>query len=185
MASTPFLFENADLERQALPVLRRLPALSGAPIRIQAARDLRDTRGPAHGGAFLRERRMAFNCSLREFPRIFVHELAHFVWLRLGNPARRSWEDLLRAELRARAAGELGWSAECRKNELTVSQVRSRRRRWREYCCESFCDTAAWMYSGARRHPEFTLAQAFRQSRRAWFENAWLAKTVEARRLSI
>ena len=32
-----------------------------------------------------------------------------------------------------------------------------RTRRWREYCCESFCDTAAWMYSGVERHEEFTL----------------------------
>lgn len=185
MASSPFLFENADLERRALPVLRRLPALWGAPIRLHTAHDLRDARGPAHGGAFLRERRIAFSCSVREFPRILVHELAHFAWLRLGNPARHSWENLLRAELRAHAGGELGWSSEWRKGELTASQVRARRRRWREYCCESFCDTAAWMYSGARRHPEFTLAQAFRQSRQAWFKKAWSAETVEAKRLSI
>jgi hypothetical protein len=50
--------------------------------------------------------------------------------------------------------------------------VRYRTRRWREYCCESFCDTAAWMYSGVRSHPEFTLAPRFRARRRLWFENA-------------
>jgi hypothetical protein len=160
--------------------LRRLPPLFGEPIRVHTGRGLRDARGPVHGASFLRQRRIAFNCSRKEFPRIFVHELAHFVWLRLGNAARRSWEDLLRAELRSRARGELGWSAEWRKKELNAVQVRSRNRRWREYCCESFCDTAAWLYSGVRRHPEFTIAQHFRQSRRVWF-----AGTVATRRLSI
>ena len=180
MTSDPFRFEDAALERRAQPVLRRLPAVFGNPIRIQAAHGLRDVRGPVHGGSFLRDRRIAFNSSRKEFPRIFVHELAHFAWLRLGNPARWSWEELLQAELRAGARGELGWSAEWRKKELTSGQIRSRHRRWREYCCESFCDTAAWLYSGARRHPEFTLAQHFRQGRRAWF-----TKTVESKRLSI
>ncbi|HXB70300.1 MAG TPA: hypothetical protein VNY05_18770 [Candidatus Acidoferrales bacterium] len=173
-------FEDAALERRAQPALRRLPALCGEPIRVHNADGLRDARGPVHGGAYLRERRMAFNCSRQEFPRIFVHELAHFAWLRLGNPARRSWEGLLRAERSAGARGELGWSAEWRKQKLSAAQVRRRHRRWREYCCESFCDTAAWLYSGVRRHPEFTLAQHFRQYRRTWF-----TKTVAAKRLSI
>jgi hypothetical protein len=176
----PFQFEDAALERRARAVLRRLPALDGQPIRVQNVRGLCDVRGPVHGGAFLRQRRVAFNCSRQEFPRIFVHELAHFVWLRLGNPARRSWEGVLRAEGRAGARGELGWSAEWRKQELSGAQIRARHRRWREYCCESFCDTAAWLYSGIQRHPEFTLAQHFRQCRRAWFR-----KAVESNRLSI
>ena len=177
---TRFQFEDAALERRAQPVLRRLPGFFGDPIRVQNARGLRDARGPVHGGSFLRERRIALNCSGREFPRIFVHELAHFVWLRFGNPARRSWEGVLRTERSAGARGELGWSAERRKKELSPAQIRSRHRRWREYCCESFCDTAAWIYSGVRRHPEFTLAQHFRQCRRAWF-----AKAVASNRLSI
>ena len=41
----------------------------------------------------------------------------------------------------------------------------------REYCCESFCDTAAWIYSGVRRHEEFTLAGRWRTGRRKWFED--------------
>jgi hypothetical protein len=173
-------FEDAALERRAHLVLRRLPALFGNPICVQTARGLRDARGPVHGGAYLRERRIAIGCSLREFPRIFVHELAHFVWLRLGNPVRRSWEEVLRAERRAGACGELGWSAEWRGQALHPDQIRLRHRRWRDYCCESFCDTAAWLYAGTRRHPEFTLAEDFRQFRRAWF-----AKNVAAKQLSI
>jgi hypothetical protein len=176
----PLQFEDAALERRAQPLLRRLPGLIGNPIRVQSARGLRDARGAVHGGSFLRERRIAINCTRQEFPRVFVHELAHFVWLRLGNPVRRSWEGVLRAERSAGARGELGWSAEWRKKELSPAQIRSRHRGWREYCCESFCDTAAWLYGGAGRHPEFTLAQHFRQCRRDWF-----AKAVESKRLSI
>jgi len=133
-----------------------------------------------HGASFLRDRRIAFDCTTREFPRIFVHELFHFVWLRAGNTRRWSYEALLRAELRTRARGELGWSAEWRKAQLTLREVRNRGRRWREYCCESFCDTSAWLYSGIDGHPEFTLPQGCRKLRRQWFECE-----IEAKGLSI
>jgi len=132
---------------------------------------LRDRRGEVHGGAFLRERRIALNCTQRELPRILVHELFHFAWLHGGNPARRSYEELLQAELRAEAKGELGWSSEWRKDLLHESDLNLRSRRWREYCCESFCDSAAWVYSGIESHAEFTLSpEVFRRRRRAWFE---------------
>ena len=98
--------------------MRRLPPLAGVPIRVELVRGLRDRRGPVHAGSFLRERRIALDCTRAEFPRIFVHEVAHFIWLRLGNPARLRYEDLLRAEIAARARGELGWSAEWRKHAL-------------------------------------------------------------------
>jgi len=104
-----------------------------------------------------------------DFARIFVHELFHFVWLRLGNPKRRSYERLLASEVQHKVRGELGWSAEWRKNKLEPRDWRERTRRWREYCCESFCDTAAWRYAGVRRHEEFTLATAARMARRGWF----------------
>jgi hypothetical protein len=152
--------------------LRRLPLLTGAPIRIETVRGLRDRRGAVHAGSFLRQRRIAFNCTRAEFSRIFTHELFHFAWLRAGNPLRRSWEELLKAEFAASARGELGWSAEWRKQALKIADLRTRSRRWREYCCESFCDTAAWLYSGTARHPEFTLAARFRVRRRAWFGEA-------------
>jgi hypothetical protein len=157
-----------------------MPELTGGPILIQCAPGLRDRRGPVHAGAFLRQRRIAFDCTAAELPRIFAHEVAHFIWLRLGNPLRRSWEDFLRAELRARAKGELGWSAEWRKGALVAADISRRTSRWREYCCESFCDTAAWLWGGVSRHPEFTLAGNLRPVRRNWF-----TVHIAARRLSI
>jgi hypothetical protein len=157
-----------------------MPALEGAPVRIESASRLRDRRGPVHAGSFLRERRIAFDCARAEFARIFVHEVAHFVWLRLGNATRRSFEEVLRVELARRSRGELGWSAEWRKAALHADDIAGRRRRWREYCCESFCDTAAWLYSGVERHPEFTLGQRQRAIRRAWF-----GRNLNSRALSI
>jgi hypothetical protein len=153
-------------------LLRRLPPLEGRPIRVETSPGLRDRRGPVHAGSFLRERRIALACSRAEFPRIFVHELFHFVWLRAGNPLRLSYEHLLRGEQSARARGELGWSAEWRRQALAPADSLRPTRRWREYCCESFCDTAAWLYSGVRHHPEFTLARRFYTRRRDWFQKA-------------
>jgi len=152
----------------------------GAPPRIEAAPGLRDRYGPVHAGAFVRERRIAFDCAAAEFPRIFVHELFHFAWLRAGNRVRRSYEEVLRGEHRAGARGELGWSAEWRKRALRADDLARRSRRWREYCAESFCDTAAWLYSGTRRHPEFTLARRHRDFRQQWF-----IETIETKGISI
>jgi hypothetical protein len=159
-------------------VHRRLPALTGAPIHIQLDAGLQDRHGPVHAGAFLRERRIAFDCTRAEFPRIFVHELFHFVWLRLGNARRRDFENLLRAELDRHIRGELGWAAEWRKRALSSGDISRRSRRWREYCCEAFCDTAARFYSGVGTHREFTLANAARLRRRQWFEIALSARQI-------
>lgn len=97
-----------------------------------------------------------------EFQRILTHELFHFVWVRLGNTRRKSWQLLIEAEVNAKARGELGWSAEWRKQTGRRSG-----RPWRDYLCESFCDTAAWFYS-RRSHREFTLAPRFRERRARW-----------------
>ncbi len=168
--STPiFIFEDPLHKRRAAVLLKQLPPFSGSPVRVHSARGLRDRHGPVHAGSFLRERRIALDCTRAEFPRIFIHELFHFVWMRAGNPTRRSFEHLLAEERRARVPGELGWSAEWRKQELTAADIRSRTPRWREYCCESFCDTAAWLYSGLARHPEFTLGARASRLRRIWF----------------
>jgi hypothetical protein len=102
-----------------------------------------------------------------DFERILVHEVFHFAWLRLSNEERWSWERLLQSE---RATGELGWSAEWRKRELTSADRAGRSRKWRLYACESFCDSAAWLYSGIGRHDEFTLPARARNQRRRWFE---------------
>src|SRR6185369_1776564 len=100
-----------------------MPPLEGAPVQVDAVRGLLDRRGPVHAGSFLREWWIALNCTRKELPRIFVHEVAHFVWLRLGNPARLRYEDIVRTEIAARARGELGWSAEWWKDALIAHDV--------------------------------------------------------------
>ena len=170
MPDPPILVRDRSFRPARLkPVLARLPDLAGEQIRVLRVTGLRDRRGAVHAGSFLRQRRIAFDCSADEFARVLVHELFHFVWLRLGNPRRRSYERLLRRELAERARGELGWSADCRKRELLRADIRSRTRGWREYCCESFCDSAAWLYAGIARHEEFTLTGRFRRRRGEWF----------------
>ena len=161
---------NSLYTARARALLARLPPLAGAPIGLFPAQGLRDGGREVHAGSFLRKRSIVFNCRDGEFTRVCVHELFHFVWLRLGNHRRRSYEELLRKERAAGARGELGWSAEWRKRGLAGADVQARSRLWREYCCESFCDTAAWTYSGIRRHEEFTLARRFRERRREWFK---------------
>ncbi|MBL0158342.1 MAG: hypothetical protein IPP47_14755 [Bryobacterales bacterium] len=127
-----------------------------------------------HAGGFLRAREIVLDQALQhngaELARILAHELFHFVWLRLGNRRRQDWEVVLRNELARKARGELGWSAEWRKARLNPADVSERSRRWREYACESFCDTAAWLWAGNGGHPEFTLKPRFQLDRRRWFQ---------------
>ncbi len=111
-----------------------------------------------------------------EFERILIHELFHFVWVRLSNPRRLAWEQVIAAELRRRAKGELGWSAQWRKEMLTHADARLRTPKWRRYVCESFCDSAAWMFAGLRAHDEFTLAAPARRLRRHWFREQFPAR---------
>jgi len=96
-----------------------------------------------------------------------MHELFHFVWARLGNATRRSWEELLQREFRLKSHGELGWSSEKMKLNLSPGDVAGRSRRWREYACESFCDSAGWFFA-REPHEEYTLAASFRHRRRLW-----------------
>lgn len=131
---------------------------------------------PVFAGSFIRKREIVLDRELRgqprELARILVHELFHFAWVRLGNSNRRSFENLLRAEWKRHARGELGWSAELRKNALRKNPP-AQEPLWREYLCESFCDTAAWLYSGVRRHPEYTLAARHRNRRAEWFRDVF------------
>jgi hypothetical protein len=126
--------------------------------------------------AYLRERRVVFDAALAgdELCRVTVHEIFHFVWWRLGNPRRLSWEQVLQAE---RTRGEAGWSAEWRKIELTETDRRNRTRRWREYVCEAFCDSAAAVYASPA---QVTLSRRALAHRAAWF-----VATLEGRPLSI
>jgi hypothetical protein len=132
-----------------------------------------------HAGSFIQRREIILESSLAERPaelaRVLAHELFHFVWLRVGNPVRRSYETLLESEMIRQAWGELGWSAESRKKALRIGDRLRRSRRWREYVCESFCDSAAWLLAGLRAHEEFTLTLCHRRARRAWFLRRVLA----------
>lgn len=141
--------------------------VSGGRLRF------RDGSGrPVHAASFLNERSIVLEEELgrrlSNLRRILVHELFHFVWRRLGNPVRFSWEEVLAGEFRCGARGELGWSAEWRKKKLSSRDAANRSRRWREYVCESFCDTAAWRFRWGR-HSEYTLAPRFCRARRNWF----------------
>src|ERR1700724_2529704 len=103
------------------------PKVRGLPIEIAFLPELKVRSGKlhsgktergreVHAGSFLRQRRIVLDAALkaqpRELARILTHELFHFAWLRLGNPVRRRFEDLLQGEMRRRVRGELGWSAE-------------------------------------------------------------------------
>lgn len=177
---------SAKLRREIAAATRRMPATTGLPIRLLFRSTLSACRGKllsdtsrghaVHAAAFLRSRRIVLETGLlddrRELSRILVHELFHFIWVRSGNARRRSWEDLLAAELRRHARGELGWSAEFSKNVLEPRDAANRTRRWREYACESFCDTGAWLFSYSGPHPEYTLAPRFRELRRRWLRTS-------------
>jgi hypothetical protein len=127
------------------------------------------------GASAIRDRRLLIEHDLlgnsNELFRILAHEIYHFVWARLGNPWRWDYEGLLVTEMLAGARGELGWSSESRKRALTTADWRLRGRKWREYACESFCDTAAWWLGGAMKHAEVTLAEVHRKRRAAWSRN--------------
>lgn len=150
-------------------------------MRIHFEPQLRATRGKlvsggqagsaVHAGSFLRERKIVLDSDLLvnapELMRILTHELFHFVWRKLNNETRQAWDQLVRQQMET--PGELGWSAEWRKEALSTADPIGRTRRWREYLCESFCDSAAWYYSGNQRHREFTLPAKYRRVRRQWF----------------
>ncbi len=129
---------------------------------------------PVLGASNLHKRDVVLDTGLRAQPkelrRILIHEMFHFAWARLGNPTRQSYTRLIEAELERGARGELGWSAQVRKDALReMPPARRPLRQWRDYVCESFCDTAAWLYSGIRSHQEFTLAPRYSKLRAVWF----------------
>lgn len=177
----PYLLRLAG--KNAASRLGALPPLLGTAIHVEWAPALHAVRGhvrsggergtEVHAASFLRERRIVFDDVLRrdagELSRILVHEIFHFAWVRLSNDFRQSWRQLLTGEFARGARGELGWSAESRKSAIRSSAAVTSARAWSEYSCESFCDTAAWIYAANGEHEEFTLAQRFREIRRMWF----------------
>jgi len=147
------------------PLPSALSPSNGRPIRLIWNGSLSDGPRPAVAGAAIRRREIHIHPNLRknatERSRILTHELFHFAWVRLGNPRRAAWKRLLASELASSAQGELGWSSEWRKRELPKN--------FNNYACESFCDTAACLFSNCREHKEYTLAKRWRTKRRAWF----------------
>lgn len=151
-----------------------LQFFDGRKVAIRYRANLRDTAGnPAHAATFIRRRVIVLDPGLKAHPRehrrILLHEYFHFAWVRLGNQRRRAWESYLVSEWNSGGRGEAGWSAEWRKQELSEDDVAHRSRRWREYCCESFCDTAAWISGGV--DSEVTLGQSRRRARQVWFRD--------------
>jgi hypothetical protein len=153
-----------------------LPALTGSPIYVRALTQLTAHRGrllsqtpergtPVHAASFIRRREIVLEEELlgkRELAAIAVHEIFHFAWVRLGNARRAGYTALLAEERRGKARGEVGESAAVKKQADPSC---------RDYVCESFCDTAAWLYApGAKAN--VTLGQRWRAQRKAWFESA-------------
>jgi len=155
----------------------RLPKLEGRPVHVR----IRPSLGPHLAAASIPNRVILLDSEVlrpSEFERTLVHEIFHFVWVRLSNDLRWDWERTLANEFESHARGELGWSAEWRKKKLASRDMHRRARAWRLYACESFCDTAAWRFAGLRRHEEFTLAARFRGLRRAWFQQHIESRTI-------
>jgi hypothetical protein len=179
VASGSFRLADQSALRALEPVIARLPDYFGAPVRVRFRPELRAWQGrllskspagrPVHAACHVRRREMVLDTELLKRPgelaRIFIHEVHHFVWVRLGNAKRLCFERALALEIEQHARGELGWSAQLLKNELSPADAARRTRRWRDYVCESFCDTAAWMYSPQSRHSEWTLAKGRREIR--------------------
>jgi hypothetical protein len=157
-----------------------VPPLTGKPIRVCLRRSL----GPHLAATSIPGRVIALDREVLrargDFERILVHEIFHFVWVRLSNARRRDWERVLASERAQHARGELGWSAEWRKNKLAAPDSARRTLAWRRYACEAFCDTAAWRFAGLTAHAEFTLPQSFRRKRAAWF-----SRNLESSRLPV
>lgn len=145
----------------------------------------RSPKGDAvYAGSYLRKRKIILDEQMTRTPRIleriFVHEVFHFVWSKLPNNLRLSFEEMVAAEFDDGVLGELGWSAESMKLQLTRSDRDNRTRRWKDYICESFCDTAGWLFGRTRHYSEMTLGREERSVRRRWFR-----QHVVDRRLSI
>lgn len=130
-----------------------------------------------HAACFIHRREIVLESDLFGSPAmlrlILIHEIFHFVWTRLGNRARKQFADLILAECERGIQGELGESAGVKKELIrTRSAFAAKTRFWSEYVCESFCDTAAWLFCGLEEHPSWTLAERWRQKRKKWFETA-------------
>jgi len=133
-----------------------------------------DERGAeVHAASFLHRRLIILDSALlrnkRECERILAHEIFHFVWWKA--PAiRTEYGSLIGREFITATPGEMGWSADWRKQALRAGDVANNSRAFREYLCESFCDSCACLLLGISRHEEITLPASARKIRRHFFE---------------
>jgi hypothetical protein len=143
---------------------------AGQPIAVEFRSNL---RADFHAASFLHRRLILLDQALLrdkgECERILAHEIFHFVWWKA--PAlRKEYGSLVRREFAAATPGEMGWSADWRKQALRPGDVPNNSRRFREYLCESFCDSSACLLLGISRHEEITLPASARKIRRRFFE---------------
>lgn len=167
--------------------MQRLPLIDGPAITVEFRPKLTAYRGrllsgkletgtPVHAAAFIRQRRIVLESELLARPGklklILTHEIFHFVWARLGNARRSEFSAILRNEAKLGARGELGESSARKKAELRAHDREHNTRRWRDYVCESFCDTAAWHYANSHSS-EFRLAARWRARRERWMQGTF------------
>jgi hypothetical protein len=148
----------------------KLIEFAGAPIHVEFRSNL---RADFHAATFLHRRLILLDQPLlrdkRECERILAHEIFHFVWWKAPR-IRKDYEVLIRREFAAQTPGEMGWSADWRKRALRAGDAPNNSRRFREYLCESFCDSCACLLLGISRHEEITLPASARKIRRHFFE---------------
>ena len=160
-----------------------LPKLAGFAIFVCDAARLTACRGklfsgdpkrgsPVYAATFVRERKIVLDTDLLRRPRllrlIFLHELFHFVWVRLGNRKRHEFAAMLRRELENCARGEMGESSGVQKERVLNQGSGCSSQVWRDYACEAFCDTAAWLFAGKPRLPVGALTRPWRERRERW-----------------
>jgi len=165
-------------------VLPRLTAWGGKLLSGEMERGY-----AVHAASFIRKRAIVLEQELlahKRMPRaILVHELFHFVWARCGNERRRNYLALLREEIDRNARGEMGESSETWKSswrKAALGRVATCDQLWRDYVCESFCDTAAWYFSSARQRLPVTLAPRWQAKRAKWFKE-WLEREANGLRV--
>jgi hypothetical protein len=128
-----------------------------------------------YAASFIRRHRIVLEEDLFEdetlLHLILIHELFHFVWPRLGNSIRDDFSRMILAEVNGHARGELGESSGTFKEAVLHRKEGPGSRAWKYYVCESFCDTAAWFFSGVGQHQQFQLDQRWTKRRAQWFRS--------------
>ena len=170
---------NPLLLRRLKSALPKLDGLTGQAIQLEVLPILTAFRGrllsessqgrAVYAASFIRERRIVLETSLLDRPGLFsailVHELFHFVWSRLGNTRRISFTQLLLEEQAGGARGGLGESSHVARSPTLPAKASA----WKNYVCECYCDTAAFLRTGIIVGTEQPLAKRWLLRRQRWF----------------